>query len=73
MIIKVKVKPGAKEEIIKKISDSEYAISLTQRAEDGKANARLINMLAKEFGVNFRQIVIKNPKSREKIVEIKGK
>ena len=70
MIIKVNVKPGAKEEKLEKISDGEYSVSLKERAEDGKANKRLFDLLAKEFDASFRDIKIKNPKSRKKIVEI---
>lgn len=70
MIIHVKVKPGAKEEIINKIDDNNYEISVRERAEDNKANVRVINILAKEFRVSYKKISIKNPKSRKKIVEI---
>ena len=71
MIINVKVKPNSKEKKIVKISDNEYEIDLTEEAEDNKANIELVNLLAKEFGVDFRKIKIKNPKSRKKIVEIR--
>ena len=60
-----------KEESIEKIAEDKYLISLKERAEDGKANKRLINLLAKKLGVNFRAIKIKNPKSRDKIIEVK--
>ena len=70
MIINVKVKPGSKEKKVVKIADGEYEIDLTERAEDNKANIELVNLLAREFGVDFRKIKIKNPKSRKKIVEI---
>ncbi len=70
MIIHVKVKPGAKEEIINKIDDNNYEISVREKAEDNKANVRVINILAKEFRVSYKKISIKNPKSRKKIVEI---
>ncbi len=73
MIIKVKVKPGAKEEKIEKIGDNEYHVSVKEPAEDGKANRRLINLLSKELGVGWKSIKIKNPASRNKIIEIKEK
>lgn len=72
MIISVKVKPGSKTEKIEKVSNVEYIVFLQERAEDGKANRRLLNLLAKEFGVNWRAIKIKNPKSRNKVIEIKN-
>ena len=70
MIIYVNVKPNSKDEKIEKISNDEYNISVKERAEDGKANKRIINILSKEFGINFRNIFIKNPTSRKKMVEI---
>ena len=73
MIIKVKVKPGSKNEEINKTGENEYDISLKERAEDGRANVRLVNLLSNELGVSFKDIRIKNPKSRKKIIEIKGK
>ena len=73
MIIYVKVKPNAREEKIEKISDNEYFVSLKERAERGKANRRLINLLAEEFSVSSKDIAIKNPSSRKKIVEVKSK
>lgn len=70
MIIYANVKPNALKEKIEKISENKYNISVKERAEDGKANKRIINILSKEFNVNFRKIIIKNPTSRKKIVEI---
>lgn len=70
MIINVKVHPGSKEERIEKVSANEYNLWVKERAEDGKANRRVTNLLAKELGVNFRKIRIKNPTSRDKIIEI---
>ena len=69
MIIKVKVKPGTKEEKI--IQKNDYLeIFLKERAEGGKANKELIKILAKHFNVSSSAVRIKNPMSREKIVEI---
>lgn len=70
MIIRVKVKPGMKEESIEKVENNVYIVNLKERAEDGKANKRLINIISKELHINWRAIKIKNPKSRNKIVEI---
>ena len=70
MIIKIKVKPNSKEEKIEKISDGSYVLSVKEPAEDNKANIRVINLLSKELNVSFKKIKIKNPASRNKIVEI---
>lgn len=70
MILYVKVKPGAKEEKIEKISETEYLVLLKARPEKGKANEQLIKIMAKELNVSQKKIEIKNPKSRKKIIKI---
>jgi uncharacterized protein YggU (UPF0235/DUF167 family) len=70
MIIKLNVKPNSNIESIGKVSDSKYIVNVKGPAEDDRANKKVVNILAKEFGLNFRKIKIKNPTSREKIVEI---
>jgi uncharacterized protein len=70
MIIRVHVKPNSKDNKIEKISGEEYNINLKEPAEDNRANKEMVNILAKHFNVNFRKIKIKNPTSRDKIVEI---
>ncbi len=71
MILKVKVTPSSSYEKLEKISEGVYSVHLKEKAEDGKANRKLINLLSKELGVDWRAIKIKNPKNRNKIVEIK--
>ena len=70
MIIKVNVKPKSKTESIEEVFPREYCIRLKEKAEDGKANKKLINLLAKELKVSFKAIKIKNLKSKNKVVEI---
>lgn len=71
MILNVKVKPNSREENIEKISEKEYLVWVKEPAEDNKANIRVINLLSKELNASYKNIKIKNPKSRNKIVEIK--
>jgi uncharacterized protein YggU (UPF0235/DUF167 family) len=70
MIIYANVKPGAKEERIERISENEFNIWVEERAEDNKANVRVMNILAKVLGVNAKSITIKTPNSRRKIIEV---
>jgi len=70
MIIHVNVKPGAREEKIEKISDNDFNAWVEEKAEDNKANIKLMKMLAGYFGVSIHDIRIKTPKSRKKIIEI---
>jgi len=71
MIIKVKVKPNSKKEEINKVSENEYEIYVGEEAENNKANIRVVNLLAKEFDVSFRDIKIINKRSKDKLIEIK--
>ena len=71
MIIKVKVKPNSKEEKIEKISENENKIEVKEPAEDNKANICVTNLLSKALDVSYKDIKIKNPTSREKIIEVK--
>ncbi|MCU0642581.1 MAG: DUF167 domain-containing protein [archaeon] len=71
MILKVKVKPNSREEKIEKIGENDYRISVKEPAEDNKANIRVINLLSKEIGTGHKNIKIKNPTSRDKIIEVK--
>lgn len=70
MIIKVKIKPGAREENILQINENEFVVSVKERAVNGKANDKLLKILAKKFGWGIKEIKIKNPTSRKKLIEI---
>lgn len=70
MIINVRVRPSSLKDEVIKLEDGKYKVNVREPAEDGRANAKVINLLAKEFNVSFRQIRIKNPKSRDKSIEI---
>lgn len=70
MIINIKVKPNSLKDKVVKISEGEYEISVREPAEDNRVNICVVNLLAKKFGIDFRKIRIKNPKSRKKVVEV---
>jgi hypothetical protein len=71
MIIKVKVKPNSRVERIEKLGENEYKIDVKEHAEDNKANIRVVNLLSKELNVSYKNIKIKNPTSRDKVIEVK--
>ncbi len=72
MKIFVKVKPSSKEESIKKLSDTNFEICVKEPPVKGKANAAIIKVLAKRFGVPISSVnIIIGHTSRQKIVEIK--
>ena len=70
MIINVKVKPGSLHDNVKRLEDGSYLIFTRENAVGGKANVSVIKLLSKEFGVSYKNIHIKNPTSRKKIVDI---
>lgn len=72
MKIFVKVKPNSREESIKKLSDTNFEICVKEPPVKGRANAAIIKVLAKRFGVPVSSVnIIIGHTSRQKIVEIK--
>ena len=59
MLIKVKVIAGAKEEKIEKTDEGLFRVKTRAKREAGKANERVIEMLAKHFGKPKNFIIIK--------------
>ncbi|EEP60739.1 DUF167 domain-containing protein [Sulfurihydrogenibium yellowstonense] len=71
MRIKVKVKPGASENEVKKIDEYLYEVRTTTIPEKGKANEKVIELLSDFFDVPKSKIkIIKGQASREKEVEV---
>jgi hypothetical protein len=67
----VSVKPRAKREEVKKISEGEYIASVHAHASEGKANQALIELLAGYFSVPKSSVtIIRGESSRRKLIEI---
>jgi uncharacterized protein len=72
MRINVKTIPNSKKCEVEKISDNHFKVRVDAKAEDGRANKRLIEILSEYFKVSKSSVVIsKGLKSRNKIIEIK--
>lgn len=70
MIVDVKVIPRAKKEKVEE-TESGLKIYLTAPAQDGKANKKLIEVLAEFFKTKKSNItIVKGLKSRQKSVQI---
>ncbi|MBU1121383.1 MAG: DUF167 domain-containing protein [Candidatus Omnitrophota bacterium] len=70
MIINVKVIPRAKKQRVQE-TDDELKVYLNEPAQDGKANKKLIEVLAKFFNTKKSNIeILKGLKSRQKIIQI---
>jgi len=71
MKIFVKAKAGAKEESVRKIDATHFAVAVKAPAKDGKANRAVEKAVAKHFGVSVSCVsVVKGHSGRQKIVEV---
>ena len=71
MIIRVKVTPNSKVELVQQVGPSDYVLKVRERAMEGRANAAAIALLSSYFNVKKSRVsIIKGAKGREKLVEI---
>jgi uncharacterized protein len=71
MKIRVKVKPNSRIESIKQLEDDYYEIKVTVPPEKGKANKRVIEILAKHIKIPKSKIsILRGETAKEKIFEI---
>lgn len=71
MKISVKVKAGAKQEKVEKVSEGNFAVWVREKPQDGKANEAVQEMLAEYFDVaKSRVTLISGQKSKTKLFEI---
>lgn len=71
MKISVKVKPNARKNEVKVIGENTYQVSVSVPPVDGKANEKLIEVLAEYFHKPKREIEIRSGhSSKMKIVDI---
>ncbi len=71
MLIKVYVTANAKQARVVKITEDYFEIWVDERAVDGRANKRLLEILAEHFNIPKSRItIVKGTKSRNKIVQL---
>lgn len=71
MKIFVKVRPGAKEERVKKIDDNHFSVAVKEPPKEGRANAATAKAIGRYFEVPPSRVkIISGHASREKIVEV---
>jgi uncharacterized protein (TIGR00251 family) len=72
--LKVKVKPGSREEALVEQADGTWLARVKAPPVDGKANAALIALVATHFGLRRTQVAIKSGASgRVKLVQLEGR
>jgi len=71
MLIKVKAKPRSKKEGVKEITKEYLEVRVNQPPEKGRANERIIELLAEYFNVPKSRVrLVRGETSKEKIFEI---
>lgn len=71
MKISVRVKTNAKKEMVEKINDRDYKVSVSTQPIEGKANIKVIELLAGYFDIPKSTIsLVQGTKSKNKIFEI---
>ena len=71
MKIIIKAKPGAKEDRIEKVDETNYIIYVKAPPIDGKANAAIIKLLAEHFDISQSLVeIISGHMARVKVIEI---
>jgi uncharacterized protein YggU (UPF0235/DUF167 family) len=74
MYIHVKVKAGAKKEVLEKVSEDHFTVSVREKAERNMANKKVCEIMAEHFKVPFGKIkIISGHHSPSKILAISEK
>lgn len=69
--VAVRVHPGASREQVALQADGSLVVRLRARPVEGKANARLVELLAARLGLRRRDVtVVSGVRSRQKLVRI---
>jgi uncharacterized protein (TIGR00251 family) len=73
MRLRVRVKPGAREEKVSREPDGSLLISVTARAQEGKANEAVVKAVARALGVPKSSVrIVSGLSSRTKTLEVPG-
>jgi uncharacterized protein len=71
MLINIHVTTNAKEAKVTKLDETNFEARVDERAENGRANKRLLEILSSYFNVPKSRIhIVSGSKSRDKIIEI---
>lgn len=72
MYIKVKMKPASKKELVQRVSEDHYDVSVKEKAENNRANDRLLEIMRNEYPNSIVRI-ISGHHSPSKILSIDSK
>jgi uncharacterized protein (TIGR00251 family) len=70
-LLKVKVSAGSRMEKVEALADGSYKVWVRQVAEKGKANTRVLELLAEHFQVAKSGVeLVKGATSRDKLIRL---
>ncbi|OGZ33892.1 MAG: hypothetical protein A2Y98_03440 [Candidatus Portnoybacteria bacterium RBG_19FT_COMBO_36_7] len=73
MKISVKVKPNARESLVKKLDDKTFSVWVKEPPTQGKANQALIRTLSQYFKITQQDIkILIGHRSKQKIISIQN-
>ncbi len=71
MRINVRVKPNSRKEEVKELAPDRLEVKVGAPPEKGRANERVIELLAEHYGVKKSAVrILRGHSSREKLIEI---
>ena len=71
MFIRVRVTPNAREARVVKVGEADFEVKVDEKALDGRANRRLVEILSEHFGLPKSNIfIVSGSRSRDKILEV---
>lgn len=71
MLIRVHVTPNAREVSVTKVDESIFEVRVDERAAHGRANKRLVEIMAEHLGVPKSKVfIVRGAKTRDKIIEV---
>lgn len=72
MLVRVKVKAGARKELVNRISAEHFEIAVKEKAEGGHANHRVLMLVALKLGVPASKLrIVKGHHHSSKLLEIR--
>ncbi len=71
VLIRVRVTPNAKRARVTKVAETSFEVKVDARAEDGRANRRLLEILSEHFDVPKSKVsIVSGVRSRDKLLDV---
>jgi uncharacterized protein (TIGR00251 family) len=71
VLVRVRVTPNAKRAMVVRVAEASFEVKVDARAEDGRANKRLLEILSEHLEIPKSRIsLVKGARSRDKVLEV---